>query len=80
MFGACHKDEASKETFGPVVMYNDRTNTIRLIKAKVPMGDPIQRAVIPGVALGEMEPDAEGYGVFEFLKEEVLKKGQPTVH
>jgi hypothetical protein len=80
MFGACHKDEAGKEAFGPVVMYNDRTNTIRLIKAEVPMGDPIQRAVIPAVALGEMEPDAEEYGVFEFLKAEVLKKGQPTVH
>ena len=80
MFSACHRDEAGKETCGPVVMYNDRTNTIRLIKAKVPMGDPMQRAVIPAVALGEMEPDAEEYGVFEFLKDEVLKKEQPTVH
>jgi nitrogenase subunit NifH len=61
-------------------MYNDRRNIIRLIKAKVPMGDPVQRAVIRGVALGEMEPDEEDYGVFQFLKEEVLKKSQPTVH
>jgi len=59
MFGAFYKDEAGKETFGPIIMYNDRTNTIRLIKARVPVGDPIQRAVITGVALGEMEPDAE---------------------
>ena len=80
MFGACHKDEGGRQTFGPVVMYNDRRNIIRLIKAKVPMGDPVQRAVIPGVALGEMEPDEEDYGVFQFLKEEVLKKSQPTVH
>jgi hypothetical protein len=80
MFGACHKDENGRQTFGPVVMYNDRRNIIRLIKAKVPMGDPVQRAVIPGVALGEMRPDEEDYGVFQFLKEEVLKKSQPTVH
>jgi hypothetical protein len=80
VFGACYRDEGGKEAFGPVVMYNDRTNTIRLIKTRVPMGDPIQGAVIPGVALGEVEPDAEDYAVFEFLKKEVLKKGQPTVH
>jgi hypothetical protein len=80
MFGACQKDEAGKETFGPIVMYNDKTNTIRLIKAKVLVGDPVHRAVIPAVALGEMAPDAEEYRVFEFLKEEVLKKRQPTIH
>lgn len=80
MFGACHKDEAGKESFGPIVMYNDRTNTLRVTRARVPVGDPIQRAVIHGVASGEMEPDVDEYGVFEFLKDDVLRKGQPTVH
>jgi hypothetical protein len=80
MFGACRTDQDGKQTFGPVVMYNDRANVLRVIKAKVPMGDPVQSAVIPGVALGEMKPDEQDYGVFQFLKEEVLKKSQPTVH
>jgi len=78
MFGASHKDESGKQTFGPIVMYNNKTNTIRLIKTRVPTGDPIQRSVIPGVALGEVAPDAEDYGAFDFLKEEVFKKGPPT--
>jgi len=80
MFGACHEEEGGRETFGPIVMYNDKTNALRVINRRVAAGDPVQRDMIAGVALGEVAPDAEEYAVFPFLKDEVLKKQQPTVH
>jgi hypothetical protein len=79
MFGARHEEEG-RETFGPIVMYNDKTNTLRLIKRRMVAGDAIQRDMIAGVALGELEPDAEELAVFPFLKDEVLKMKQPTIH
>ncbi len=80
MFGSHHEAEDGRETFGPIIMYNDRTNILRLIKKTVSVDDPIEQMVIPGVALGEAEPDAEGYRVFQFLKEAVLKKERPVLH
>jgi hypothetical protein len=80
MFGAFRKDQGGKEFYGPIVMYNDRTNTLRVIKRPMAAGDPVERDMIAGVALGEVDPDAEGFAVFPFLKDEVLKNGQPTVH
>jgi len=80
MFGSHHEAEDGRKTFGPIIMYNDRTNILRLIKRKVATDDPVAQDLIPGVALGEIEPDAEGYYVFQFLKEEALKKGSPTLH
>jgi hypothetical protein len=80
MFGHCHEEEGERKPFGPIIMYNDKTNTLRLIKKKVPVSDPITRDIIPAVALGELEADAEDYGVFQFLKDEVLKRQNPTVH
>ena len=80
MFGFHHEAENGRETFGPIIMYNDRTNILRLIKGTVPVDDPVEQMVIPGVALGEVEPDAEGYSVFRFLKEAVLTKKRPVLH
>lgn len=80
MLGARHETEGGTETFGPIIMYNDKANVLKLIKETVPMDDSAEQRVIPGVALGEVEPDAEGYWVFQFLKEAVLKKKQPVLH
>lgn len=80
MFGAGHQLGEKDERFGPVVMYNDRTNVLRLIRRKIPMGDPVARDMIAGVATGRMEPDAEGPEVFDFLTEACLKQQGPTVH
>jgi len=80
MFGACQKDERGKDLWGPIVMYNDRTNTIRGIKRPMASDDSVERDMIARVALGEIEADVEEFSVFPFLKEEVLKKKQPTVH
>ena len=80
MLGARHEAEGGRETFGPIIMYNDRTNILRLIEKTLSMDDPVTYEVIPGVALGEAEPDAEGYWVFQFLKEEVLRKKRPVLH
>jgi hypothetical protein len=43
-------------------------------------GDPLEREIIPRVAMGEIEPDLEGPPVFEFLKKQVLERGRPTIH
>jgi len=74
MFGSRHEAEERRETFGPIIMYNDRTNILRLIEGTVHVDDPVEQEIIPRVALGEVEPDAEGYRVFRFLKEAVMKK------
>jgi len=80
MFGSHHEAEGGREIFGPIIMYNDRMNILRLIKKTVPVNDPVEQVVISEVALGEVEPDAEGYWVFQFLKEAVLKKERPVLH
>ena len=80
MFGSQKKTVGGTATFGPIIMYNDRTNILRLITEPVSVEDPLANVKIPGVALGEMEPDAEGYEVFEFLKAEALKLERPTLH
>jgi len=80
VFGSRHEAEDGKEAFGPIIMYNDRTNILRLIEGTVHVDDPVEQEVIPRVALGEVEPDAEGYRVFRFLKEAVMKKERPVFH
>jgi hypothetical protein len=80
MFGARHGQGEAQERFGPLIMYNDKTNVLRLINQQIPLGDPVAKALIPGVALGDIAPDAEEYGVFHFLKEEALKRQSPTIH
>ncbi|MBW2174604.1 MAG: hypothetical protein JRF64_08195, partial [Deltaproteobacteria bacterium] len=80
MYGSLQEAPGGSEAFGPIVMYNDRTNILRLIKQTISVDDPIANVKIPGVALGEIEPDAEGYEVFEFLKEASLKLERPTLH
>jgi hypothetical protein len=80
VFGAHHGRSGQDEHFGPVVMYNDKTNVLRFIRHQVPMDDPVARDRIPGVALGQTEPDAEDMRVFHFLTQEVLKHRGPTVH
>lgn len=80
MFGGRYKAPDGRETFGPIIMYDERTNTLRLIKETVRVDDPVEGDVIAGVAMGKVESDAEGYGVLQFLKEEVFKKQQPSVH
>ncbi len=80
MFGSHHEAVGGREAFGPIVMYNDKTNVLRLINETFSVDDPLANVKIPGVALGEVEPDAEGYGVFQFLKATALKKDHPTLH
>jgi hypothetical protein len=80
MFGSQQETAGGKEAFGPIIMYNDRTNILRLIKETISTDDPLGNVKIPGVALGELEPDAEGYEVFLFLKREALRLKRPTLH
>ncbi|MBW1743912.1 MAG: hypothetical protein JRJ47_10880 [Deltaproteobacteria bacterium] len=80
MFGSHHDLEGGREAFGPIIMYNDKTNILRLIKDPISVDDPLANVKIPGVALGEAEPDAEAYQVFKFLKDAALKKEPRTLH
>ena len=74
MYGDQHEGGNGRQSYGPIVMYNDRTNVMRMIKHTVFMDDPEAQTLIPGVALGEIEPDAEGSEVFRFLKQAALAK------
>jgi hypothetical protein len=80
MFGSHHEEEDVSETFDAIIMYSDRMNILRLIKETVSVEDPAGQEVIYRVATGEAEPDAEGYRVFQFLKEAVLEKERPVLH
>jgi len=80
MFGGHHDLEGGREAFGPIIMYNDKTNILRLIKDPISVDDPLANVKIPGVAMGEAEPDAEAYQVFRFLKDAALKREPRTLH
>ena len=74
IYGDQHEGRNGRQNYGPIVMYNDKTNVLRMIKQTVFMDDPEAQTLIPGVALGEIEPDAEGGEVFRFLQQTVLAK------
>jgi hypothetical protein len=81
MFGVRQEEGNGREAFGPIIMYNDQTNVLRMIKRTLFMDDALAQTLIPRVASGEEEPDAEGLAVFQFLKEAaLLKKERPTIH
>jgi hypothetical protein len=74
IYGDQHDGGKGRKRYGPIVMYNHKTNALRVIKETVFMDDPGAQTLIPGVALGEIEPDAEGIEVFRFLKQAALAK------
>jgi len=80
MFGDRHAGGDARESFGTIIMYNDKRNLLRLIKQTLLVADPVSQTLITGVALGDVEPGAEGHQVFWFLKEAALKKEKPTIH
>ena len=80
MFGCHHDLGGGREAFGPIIMYNDTTNILRLIKDPISVDDPVASVKISGVALGEVEPDAEAYQVFRYLKDAALRREPRTVH
>ena len=80
MFSSQQEAIGGTEAYGPIIMYNDRTNVLRLIRGTISLNDSLAKVQIPGVALGEVEPDAEGYEVFEFLKDAALKLEHPMPH
>ena len=79
MYGAESKKDGGT-FFGPIVMYNDKTNTLKAISNMISMTDPVARNMITAVALGEMSPEKEGLEVFPFLAEAIPLKKAPTVH
>jgi hypothetical protein len=80
MFGAYHDLERGGKAFRPIIMYNDKTNILRLIKDPISVDDPVANVKIQEVALGEAEPDAEAYQVFRFLKDAALEREPHTLH
>jgi hypothetical protein len=80
MFGNRQDSGNGKESFRSIVMYNDKTNILRLIVKTVSVDDALAQTLIPGVALGEIDPDAEGPEVFRLLGKVALEKGGPTIH
>ena len=80
MFGGRHDLGGGREAFGPIIMYNEKTNILKLIKDPISVDDPVASVKISGVALGEAEPDAEGYQVFRYLKDAALQREPRTLH
>jgi hypothetical protein len=74
------EDADGGHLFGPIIMYNDKTNTLKLISRRLNLSDPGAREFIPDVALGKIDPDREGPEVFPFLAKLVLSKKGPTIH
>lgn len=74
MYGDQHDGGNGRQSYGPIVMYNDKTNVLRLIKQTVFIDDPETQTLIQDVVLGKIEPDAEGGEVFRFLQQTALAK------
>jgi hypothetical protein len=74
MYGDHHEGGNGGESYGPIVMYNDKTNVLRMIKQLVFTDDAEAQTLLLGVALGEIESEAEGSEVFRFLKQAALAK------
>lgn len=80
MYGRLYEDVGNGKVFGPVVMYNEKTNALKLIAHRLDIRDPGAQELIPSVALGKMDADKEGGHVFPFLAKLVLSQKGPTIH
>ncbi len=80
MFGTCEKTGEGGQLFTWVVLYNEKRNELKLVRQNLVAGSRLSQDLIRGVAQGEISPNAEGFGVFQFLAGEVLKNKVPTIH
>lgn len=80
MYGRREEGGNGRESYRPIIMYNDRTNVLRMIKEPVFTDDAEAEGLISGIASGDIEPDGEGNDIFRFLKEAALAKKQATIH
>lgn len=80
MFGPCERAEDKDRLFTWIVMYNVKRNELKLIRQNLIAKNKVSRELIRSIGKGEISPEAEGVGVFQFLASEVLKNKGPTLH
>ncbi|MBU4413716.1 MAG: hypothetical protein KJ976_01250 [Proteobacteria bacterium] len=74
VIGSLTKKESGEIMFGPVVIYSTTNNYIKLIDQHIGSLDKEKIELMHNIAVGKEEAPFEGPLVFQYLKEEVLKR------
>ena len=73
IFGAVADGKAGEIQYGPMVVYRQVDNSLKLIEARIGSFDKAKLDYVRQVAAGNEEADIEGPDVFRYLKDAVMK-------
>ncbi len=74
VMGSLTKKESGEVMFGPVVIYSTTNNYLKLIDEQIGSLDKEKIELMHNIAVGKEAAPFEGPLVFQYLKEEVLKR------
>lgn len=74
VMGSLTKKESGEVMFGPVVIYSTTNNYLKLIDEQIGSLDKEKIELMHNIAVGKEAAPLEGPLVFQYLKEEVLKR------
>ncbi len=73
--GALGLKEDGEIVCGPIVIYDERKNSLKLVDKKIGAYDREKLQLFKNIAAGLKEPTIEGAKVFEYFKKNVMQKG-----
>ncbi len=74
VMGSLTKKESGEVMFGPVVIYSTTNNYLKLIDGQIGSLDKEKIELMHNIAVGKEAAPFEGPLVFQYLKEEILKR------
>jgi hypothetical protein len=74
VIGSLTKKESGEFMFGPIIIYSTINNYLKLIDQQVGSLDKEKIEFMHNIAVGKEKAPLEGPLVFQYLKEEVLKR------
>jgi len=80
IFGPAEHPPGVPPVFRHLVMYNEKTNELKLISHRIEKGSSAAQELVHTVAEGTTPPDMESAQVLRFLTDETMKQKPPTVH
>ena len=73
--GALNKKENGETVCGPIVVYSETENSLKLIDKKIAAYDRKKIQELQNIAAGVEKPTIEGTKVFEYFKKNIMGKG-----
>ena len=73
IIGKLHKKSSADILFGPLVIYDQIHNKLKLVKETLETRDKEGGALISRIALGKCDADLTGVAVWEFLKQMIME-------